>query len=164
MVVRFASLKDLSTIESIYKNAQRFMKKHNNPHQWGDFWPPKEFLIESINNKILYVLVENKDIAGVFSLALNGDSDFENIYAGKWLNNKPYICIHSVASSFKYKNVLHNIVKFASTFKKDLRIDTHPDNKIMQKAVIKEGFVYCGLVNIEVAKQKNHPAYQLIVN
>ena len=45
-----------------------------------------------------------------------------------------------------------------------VRIDTHPDNKLMQHLIIKSGFIYRGNVLMDEDPTDIRRAYQLILN
>ena len=46
---------------------------------------------------------------------------------------------------------------------KSLRIDTHPGNIPMQRAISKGGFIYCGKIHLAAGPEKGHLrlAYEL---
>ena len=46
---------------------------------------------------------------------------------------------------------------------KNLRIDTHRDNKVMQKLIARKGFTYCGVVVMENGDDRLRNGYQKIL-
>ena len=49
-----AKMCDLKEILAIYERARKFMAENGNPHQWKNVHPPKESLIENIEEQKLY--------------------------------------------------------------------------------------------------------------
>ena len=142
-----ATKKDLESVLKIYQNARGFMKHTGNPDQWADTYPPEALVRSDIDGGALYLLTENDVICGVFAFFKDGDPIYDTI-DGKWLNDLPHGAIHRVASAGVAKGVLRTIVEYCLTQVNNLKIDTYCDNKIMQAALEKNGFVCCGKVNV----------------
>lgn len=145
--VRTARLEDLCRIEEIYAIARAFMSNTGNPNQWGTTHPPHDCLVKDIEEQLLYV-IENRDaIHGVFYLYIGEDPTYEKIYDGAWHSDRLYGTIHRIAGDGS-GGILKTAVAFASGKIDYLRIDTHHDNVVMQKAVEKAGFRRCGIIFI----------------
>ena len=151
MKARKANLSDLPKILQIYHRARGFMEQSGNPTQWGNVYPPESLVTEDISRGYLYVLEHFFDkqteptLCGVFAFLPDGDEIYNNI-EGKWLNDLPHSAIHRVASSGEVPGVLPACVEFCLSVSKNLKIDTHTDNKIMQHQLIKAGFSPCGKI------------------
>ncbi|WP_409482493.1 hypothetical protein P5008_07880 [Helcococcus ovis] len=158
-MIRLAKIDDFNSILDVYKIARTLMKETGNPNQWGDNRPTEEAVLEDIKASKMYVIEENTEILGLFSLQ-DFDYDYVNI-DGKWLNDEKYIVIHKVASSGNKKGIFSEIINYVSSKTKNIRIDTHEDNKVMQKLLVDNGFTYCGVVFIE-GKLKRR-AYHLVI-
>ena len=65
---------------------------------------------------------------------------------GAWLSDGPYCTIHRVASRGEAHGLTGEIFHWCMDRCGHLRIDTHADNKPMQRAIEKFGFVYCGII------------------
>lgn len=149
MKVRIATREDLARIHFIYTRARELMKNSGNPSQWGDNYPSKKLTEADLEGGNLYVIEELPDseqthvICGVFAFFPSGDPIYNNI-EGKWLNKNPHSAIHRVASSGEKKGILAACVEFCLSRSKNLKIDTHPDNKIMQRGLERSGFTLCG--------------------
>lgn len=149
MKIRPAEITDLESVYSIYERARQFMRENGNPDQWGDVYPSKEIILDDLNNNRLQLLVDENDTpAAVFALFLDGDRDYD-VINGKWLNDLPYIAVHRVASAGTHRGVFGQILDFCQSFSSNIKIDTHPDNHIMQSILKKNGFVPCGTITIE---------------
>lgn len=127
------------------------MKQSGNPSQWGTAYPPESLVKEDLERGYLYVLEYfdgekgELSVCGVFAFLPEGDEIYNNI-VGKWLNHLPHAAIHRVASSGELPGVLPACVDFCLSVSKNLKIDTHPDNKIMQHQLTKAGFLPCGSI------------------
>lgn len=142
-----ASQADLERILEIYERARQFMRENGNPNQWKNVHPPKDSLIENIEQQKLYVLKEDGIIHGVFFFDKGPDPTYDYI-EGEWLNDKEYYVIHRIASSGETVGVLKRCVEYCLQFTDNIKIDTHADNKIMQGAIEKLGFVHCGIIYV----------------
>lgn len=159
--IKKAKLSDLDNLLSLYENARKMMKESNNPNQWKNTHPSKEFLISLINKEVLYIGINKEnEIMFSFSFIIGIDETYINIEDGEWLNDLPYGTIHALASSFKMNNVFYYVLTFCLSLINNIKIDTHNDNVIMQKILNKYGFIKCGTIYI---KEDHSPriAYQL---
>lgn len=149
VIVRNAAEKDLNEIMQIYAYAREFMAKNGNPNQWGTAFPPEKLIYDDIKSGRLYVIQENGCIHGVFAFIIGDDPTYGYIENGNWLSDGEYGAIHRVASDGKIHGVLKTAVDYCLTKITHLRIDTHKNNKIMQKQILKNGFTECGTIFIE---------------
>ena len=83
----------------------------------------------------------------MFYYAVEDDPTYHEIFDGQWHCENPYGVIHRIASDGS-GGILKAAVEFAAGHVDYLRIDTHADNQVMQKAVRKQGFEYCGIIYI----------------
>lgn len=143
--IRNAKWEDLPEIEEIYAHARRFMAENGNPNQWKDRHPPRVRLEQDILEGTLYVITEEEKIHGVFFFSVGEDPTYGVIYDGAWHCGSPYGTIHRIAGDGS-GGILAVAVEFAWKKIQHLRIDTHEDNKIMQRAVQKQGFRRCGVI------------------
>ena len=147
MVVRRAREAELPEILAVYARARAFMKETGNPTQWGEDYPPEALLSEDIREGRLYVLLSEGRIGGAFALFERGDGLYDAL-SDVWQNDLPYAAIHRVASAGIAKGVLSSVIAFAQTVSNNLKIDTHEDNRVMQNALEKQGFVRCGVADL----------------
>ena len=148
-MIRKAKIEDLTEIRRIYDSAKKFMNEHGNPNQWVIGYPPTDILTEDIEKGQLYVIGEDRP-HGVFALIEGKDPTYGYI-EGKWISGNEYVTIHRIAGDGTLKGILHSAVSFAKNEypNADVRIDTHKDNTVMQGAIKKEGFEYCGIIYLE---------------
>lgn len=145
--IRQATTADIPQLKEIFTVAHTFMVKTGNPTQWAANYPSDELLKGDIASGDCYVILSDGDIAATFVLREGPDPTYASIYNGAWLNNEPYAVIHRIASNGKAKGMMHIAMQFAKQRCRNIRIDTHRDNTVMQKAILKEGFRYCGIIH-----------------
>ena len=145
-MIRLARMDDMDRILDIYASAREFMKIKGNPTQWGDEYPDVLMLLEDISLKQLYVIEENDEIIGCFVLAGGEDKTYKVIKDGSWRSDMPYGTIHRIASDGSCSGVFSKCFEYAAKNYDYLRVDTHADNLQMQTAVLREGFVYTGII------------------
>lgn len=146
--IRKAQLEDLSVIEKIYAYARKFMADHDNPDQWGNTYPSREMLMDDIEKQLLYVLCGELQIHGVFYFYIGADPTYAEIFEGFWRSDTAYGTIHRIAGDGS-GGILNSAVAFCKERCSHLRIDTHADNYVMQKAILKQGFSERGIVYME---------------
>lgn len=157
-----ASLDRLSEIMEVYQIAREYMKKTNNPNQWGDTHPPLELIKDYIFNGNLYIGInENNEILFSFAFIIGEDPTYKYIESGKWIDNSPYGTIHSLASAQKINNVFSYVLAFCLTKTDHIRIDTHEDNKVFQHILAKFNFKKCGVIFLKNGSPRF--AYELVV-
>ncbi len=156
-MIRKALMSDYDDILEIFMIARKFMKANNN-EQWGDTYPPVDDVKKDIQKGNFYLyIVENKTQA-VFSY-YHGNCEYFNTIKGKWLNNDTYTTFSRIASRGEVKGVTEKCVNWILKETKNIRVDTHPDNIQMQKALEKLGFKCCGKV-ILARNNAEHLAYE----
>ena len=147
-MITLATAADLPQILAIYAHARAYMAQHGNPNQWGANRPTEADITAHIAAHELYVLREADAIHGVFAFILGEDPTYRVIKDGSWLSNSPYGTIHAVASDGSIHGFLTQIVAYCQQTTRHLRIDTHPDNLVMQHVISKNGFTKCGVIHV----------------
>ena len=146
-IVRNATCEDLPRIEELYANARRFMAETGNPNQWGNTTPVTSLLEDDISKGYLHVMVSDGIIHGVFYFYIGIDPTYGEIEDGSWTSDTPYGTIHRIAGDGS-GGTLATAVAFAKERINHIRIDTHEDNKIMQRCIAREGFTRCGIIHL----------------
>ena len=145
--VRKASKEDLERVQEIYAYARTFMRENGNPNQWGNHHPPVKQLEEDIENGNLYVVCRAGCIHGVFYFFIGEDPTYGRIDGGSWRSSCAYGTIHRIAGDGS-GGILKTAAEFAKQRISHIRIDTHEDNHVMQKALTKQGFQKRGIIHI----------------
>ncbi len=156
--IRIGTTGDFDRIMEIYRYAQDFMIRTGNPHQWGHHYPTPELIREDIREGICRILYDDTGIHGVFALLEGEDPTYRYIENGAWLNDEPYVTIHRIAGDGQVHGLVRCAADYCRSMTGNIRIDTHADNKTMQRQLEKNGFVRCG--TIYVADGSPRIAYQ----
>ena len=145
-MIRNAIESDLLEIKSIVAKARELMKSSGNINQWVDGYPSIDVLLSDIRSGNAYLLLRENKAVAYFAMIDGPDPTYNLITKGSWLNDDSYGVLHRVASNGEAKGVFKEILLYASEHYSNIRIDTHHDNKIMQRLLEQNGFVYCGVI------------------
>ena len=155
MEFRKAKKSDIPRIMDIIISAQKYMKE-NGIDQWQNGYPNEESILDDIIEGKSYVLKRDGEVIATTYLSFDGESDYDIIYEGQWLSDEKYAVIHRIAvdNDSKGQGVAGEVFKFIEKIclEKnifDIKIDTHRDNKSMQKFLIKNGFERCGIIYLK---------------
>lgn len=161
MIIRKAEISDLESILKIYETAREYMRKTGNPDQWGTDKPGVELLESDIQKGELFVGEnESGEIHFVFAFILGEDPTYAYIENGNWPTDEEYGTIHRIASDGTVSGVVKTAVQYCRKTIRNIRIDTHKNNKTMQHVLEKLGFMKCGIIYIEDGTPRI--AYQLL--
>ncbi len=153
--------RDLDAVIEIVDAAKEYLRLQGIP-QWQDGYPNRESFYKDIEREISYVLEENGKILGTIAIDLEGDRNYNWIYEGNWLSEKqPYAAIHRVAVDAERKGsglagkMIEEAVKLClekGIF--SIKNDTHRLNQSMQRMLVKNGFVRCGIIYLENGEER----------
>lgn len=149
MTIRKTRHEDLAEVMEIYACARKFMAQTGNPAQWGDGYPKEALIKEDIRKGISYVAEYDGVIETVFVYFQGDDPTYHHIENGGWKNDAPYGVIHRIASRGRVKGSGSRCLQWGFSQCKNLRIDTHDDNVVMQHVLEKNGFEKCGRIYTE---------------
>lgn len=149
MEIRNTRMEELDKVMEVYAYARRFMAEHENPNQWKTNKPSREQIEGDILAGKHYVCLKDEKIAAVFYFAHEDDPTYAEIFDGAWLNDESYAVVHRIASSGLVKGAGSFCMNWASAQCKNLKIDTHQDNYVMQNMLKKCGFIHCGTIYLE---------------
>ncbi len=146
--VRPATTEEIPLLQDIFDSARAFMRRSGNLTQWEGGYPSDAQLIQDIESDALQVCMENGAPCGVFALC-GHEPTYDVIEGGAWPDDAPYLTVHRLAVAGRG----HGIGSFCLQYAKDkglnVRADTHRDNIPMQKLLLKNGFVYCGIIHLK---------------
>ncbi|MGL4851279.1 MAG: GNAT family N-acetyltransferase [Phocaeicola sp.] len=149
ITIRIATTKDLPAIMEIVDSAREFMIQSGNVKQWINGYPSKELMHENIEKGYCYICISsNNEPVGTFCWIIGEDPTYKLIEDGEWLNKEPYGVIHRMASNGKVRGVAQACITWCLSKEKNIRVDTHHDNLIMQKILEKSGFTRCGIIYV----------------
>ncbi len=149
VTIRKSTLADVKRIDEIYAGAKKFMHSHGNPNQWNGEYPGIQEAENDVEKNIGYVMEEDGRVFATFAFIIGPDPTYTFIEDGNWPNKEPYGTIHRIASDGSHSGVMKMASEFCSTQIKNVRIDTHKDNRFMLKALDHLGFIRCGIIYLE---------------
>ncbi|MBQ6431552.1 MAG: N-acetyltransferase [Oscillospiraceae bacterium] len=146
--IRDATSADLNRIMKIYRYAQEFMIRTGNPHQWGYVYPDEALIRADIRDGLCKVVCDESGVHGVFALPDGEEPTYRRIENGAWLNDEPYVTIHRIAGDGQAHGLFQCAADYCKRISDNVRVDTHADNRIMQKLIERNGFLKCGTVYV----------------
>lgn len=151
MIIRKTRVEELGAVMQIYDRAARYMAETGNPNQWAIGYPTREMIMEDIARGVSHVVDVNGVIEAVFAYIEGVDPTYGRIENGAWRSNGRYGTIHRIASAGRMKGMASKCFAWCENEAREhglsgLRVDTHNDNRIMQRVVVQSGFAYCGII------------------
>ena len=144
---RQAKIEDLETIWPLFLYAKETMQQRGT-QQWQDGYPFKETIEQDIVRHYAYVVEEA------------GEPTYEKI-EGAWLNQEPYIVGHRMVVGKKGRGrglgsfMIREAEKIAIIHGiRSVRVDTNFDNQVMKHIFEKEGYTYCGIIQVRDGKRE----------
>lgn len=147
--IREAQKKDIPVIMELIKQGKKKMLESGNKNQWTSEHPNEADIENDIKHKGSFLLLEENVPIATFAFLPSPEPTYSYIEGGEWLDDKPYYVIHRVASAEGVHGAMRDIISYCMTRTESIRIDTHADNKPMQAALRKLGFVYCGVIYLQ---------------
>lgn len=130
--------------------------------QWQCGYPSREVWQEDIRQGCTYLAMEGEKVLGIFAFQITPDDSYRMI-DGQWLTDGAYASMHRVcvADEAKGQGVAGKMFAFGFDMARELgfpavRIDTHPGNIPMQKALAKAGFQMCGKIHLAGGCEDGH--------
>lgn len=148
MEIRKSTLADIGRIMEIFASARDYMISQGNNSQWINGYPGEALLTADIRDGNSYVIEQDGSIVGTFSFIPGVEPTYQHIENGHWSCDRPYGTIHRLASSGKARGISRACFEYCLGQLDYLRIDTHRDNRSMQRAIEAFGFCRCGTIYV----------------
>lgn len=159
--IRIAGLEDIPVIMAVIEAAKGIMRGNGNLDQWKNGYPSVSVIEDDIRRGSGHVVMDDSAVVGYFAFIPSPEPTYANIYEGRWIDeSSPYYVIHRIASNPESHGVFKSLMDWCFTKERNIRIDTHRDNRIMQHCITSYGFTYCGIIYL--ASGDERLAYQLI--
>lgn len=124
--------------------------------QWQNGYPNRERLAEDVRLGIGRVLVADGQRVAYGVLTYDGERAYDGLRGGEWLTSgAAYATIHRLCVAEEEvgkgygRAFMECAEREAATRVASIRVDTHPDNLIMQRLISSLGYRYCGVVEYE---------------
>lgn len=164
MLIRKATPNDLPRMMQLFEEAKGIMRRSGNLHQWTGGYPSEQQISQEIADGNSYLCIEpaTQQVVATFAFILTGEPTYARIDGGEWLDDeRPYGVIHRLASTPTSHGVAVHVFDWCLERCRNLRIDTHRDNRIMQHLLLKYGFSYCGIIYLRNGDERL--AYQRLL-
>lgn len=154
MIFRKATEQDITAIEQIIRAASARLGAAG-IDQWQRGYPNRSSIEKDVTEGVGMVLCEGDTILVYGAVIFTGEPAYNDLTGGEWLTQGEYACVHRLCTNEIFvgmgfsKHFMLAAEAMASERVKSIRIDTHPDNKIMQGLICRLGYTYCGDVVIE---------------
>lgn len=148
LTIRKATVADLPVVMKLFDSARSIMRADGNMHQWTGGYPTEAIALHDIEQGHCYLCIgADGEVEGTFAFIPGPDPTYLHIYEGCWAETEqPYAVVHRLASSGRMHGVADACFDWAYNQVPNLRVDTHRDNRIMQRFLLSRGFVYCGII------------------
>lgn len=153
MVIRLSTTADIDAIMACITDAQALLRSHG-VDQWQDGYPTADIIRCDIARGESFVVTKGEDVVATAVISFAGEPTYKTI-EGEWKNDNPYAVIHRLAvrSTSRGKGYAKAIFDYAEQLCAedkitDLRVDTHADNRIMQRLLEELGYKYCGVITL----------------
>ena len=149
-------------MQRVFQEAKEKMREDGNLKQWTDAYPSDALLRQDIERGASYVIEHEGAIVATFALIIGEDPTYR-VIRGQWMEaDSAYGTIHRAASLKSVHHMMEQILEFAFSQIRNIRIDTHEDNSRMRHILDREGFTYCGI--IQTHNGDDRFAYQKIIH
>lgn len=168
--LRQAKLDDLPRIIDIIDSAKKTLKDRG-VDQCQQGYPNKEILEQDIQEGISFVLILNGRVVGSAALQQGYDKNYQDMNSGSWDDDSDvtYSIIHRIAieADHQGEHLSAALIQQLMTMSyylgyRDVRIDTHPDNLVMQHIITSNGFEEKGTITMDEDKGVRL-AYQILL-
>ncbi len=160
MAFRLSGERDLPAIMAIVTKAQAYLASRG-VDQWQDGYPDEKVMREDMRLWQGYVLLREGEVAGIATIVFTGESSYDEIFEGAWTTPEPYACIHRIAvdAALRGTGAADELIRQAEAVIRargvlSVRIDTHQDNLVMQRMLVRNGYRPCGVIYLKDGNER----------
>ncbi len=169
---RRSTNEDVPVIMGIVRQAQRYLRE-SGIDQWQDGYPNEAVLYSDVESGRGWVFECEGRIAGYVCISMDVEASYVHI-DGRWLTEGDnYAVVHRsmVGDDFRGSHLAAEMFSLAFDLaaglgKQSVRVDTHRDNKAMNRLAQKLGFTFCGEVDVSLMDPGRDPrrnAYEKLI-
>ncbi len=165
---------DIPAILAILEQAKAYLRE-SGVDQWQEGYPNREAILDDIaaGRGWTFECVDDGEIAGYECVAMTPEVCYRSI-DGAWLTEgENYAVIHRAMAAAKYRGTMlaTEMFSFAAELaaglgKASVRVDTHRDNRAMNRLCTKLGYQFCGVVDlssVDPAHDSLRNAYEKLI-
>lgn len=145
---------DIDAVMALVADAQDWFRRQG-IDQWQDGYPTRQIIENDISQSYSYIVEHNSVGVATFVVSFDGEPTYATLKRGEWLNDNAYAVVHRimVADTMRRKGVAREILAFVERLceergVRDIRIDTHRDNRAMLAMLKKLGYRRCGTITL----------------
>lgn len=170
LTLRHTQASDLPAIMAIIAEAQADFRARG-IDQWQNGYPNEQAIRSDIAHGESYVVTRGEQVVATAMITFAPDPNYSIVYGGEWLlkESSHYATIHRIAVSIAERGagiadfIVRKVEQMCRRRGADsLRIDTHRDNRAMQRVAEKNGMTLCGIIHL--ADGAERLAYEKIMN
>ena len=171
---RRAVPEDMDALLDILGQAKAYLRE-SGVNQWQEGYPNREAILDDIaaGRGWTFECVDDGEIAGYECVAMTPEVCYRSI-DGAWLTEgENYAVIHRAMAAAKYRGTMlaTEMFSFAAELaaglgKASVRVDTHRDNRAMNRLCTKLGYQFCGVVDlssVDPAHDSLRNAYEKLI-
>ena len=169
---RRSTAEDIPGVMEIVRQAQRYLRE-SGTDQWQDGYPNEDVLRSDVERGRGWVFECEGRIAGYVCISMDVEASYVHI-DGRWLTEGDnYAVVHRsmVGDDFRGSRLAAEMFSLAFDLaaglgKQSVRVDTHRDNKAMNRLAQKLGFTFCGEVDVSLMDPGRDPrrnAYEKLI-
>ena len=157
LTLRHTQVSNLPAIMAIVADAQADFRARG-IDQWQNGYPNEAAIRDDIARGESYVVCnEAGDVVATAMITFVPDPNYSIVYGGEWLlkESSHYATIHRIAVSIAERGagiadfIVRKVEQMCRRRGADsLRIDTHRDNRAMQRVAEKNGMTLCGVIHL----------------
>jgi ribosomal protein S18 acetylase RimI-like enzyme len=171
IVFQRATTDEVDDIAAIIERATAFLREQGSPQWQGGYGPDRAAVERDVARGEGFVLLCEGKVCAYAALARGVEPCYATLMGGAWdARHDRYATIHRVAVDTALggqglgRRLMDELVAQARAWGfRDLRIDTHPMNAIMQKLIARAGFSYVGMIEMPIPHGERR-AYQLLLD
>ncbi|ELK45955.1 GNAT family N-acetyltransferase [Halobacillus sp. BAB-2008] len=168
--MRQGTIDDLPAVKEIIRSAQLKLAASGSPQWSGEDAPSEARLRTDMEDGNHYVFLINQQIIGTAALTKGQETAYETIVYGQWeKNDADYAVIHRFAilperNGRGYAALFFKLLLAAAreSGMSEVRIDTHPLNRAMQKVITNHAFQFKGIIHLPIPHGERY-AYQVFL-
>lgn len=146
MTIRKATEADIPQIMAMYDHSRTLMRADGNMVQWVGY-PTCEAVGDDIRRQSSYIIHTSSLPIGTFAMLYGDEPTYNYIDHGRWIDTvTPYATIHRLAKVANVQGIADMAFACAKQHCNHLRVDTHATNRPMKHLLMRQGFVYCGVI------------------
>ena len=151
MQFRPSTLQDIEEMTGIANDAVLYLKEHN-INQWQKGYPTRDNLLSDLDKGIGYVAEDRGRLVALCAVTFEEEAAYSALRGAGWLtegNNYAVVhrmCVAADCHGLGYPALMFDAIETLVLERgaESVRIDTHPENFLMQRTISKAGFTCCG--------------------